>query len=100
MSQRTHFLCGDPQQAIDRARALADDLARIAAGDGPTADDLAAAPILDCWALGAVQQPALFGAVVGHPRLGDRPLIHTSVLFAVDGDGMFARTLRDSEPGT
>ncbi|MCC3247474.1 hypothetical protein LG047_19485 [Methylocystis sp. WRRC1] len=48
MSSRIHFLGDDPQQAVDRARSLADDLARIASGDGPTPDDLAAAPILDC----------------------------------------------------
>ena len=81
---RIHFIGDDPARALAKSRALADDLARLAAGNGPTPADFADAPILDRWAFGAMLQPVLIGSVVGHPRLGNRPSIHTTPLFAMD----------------
>jgi hypothetical protein len=86
------FSSDTPEQAIEKLRRLASDLARIRAGEGPTAAELENAPLLDGWA--RIVRPAhcLAGAVRGHPRLGDRPLIATTEVFAIDPVRGWART--------
>jgi hypothetical protein len=77
---------------IDNLRRLLSDLDRIRAGTGPTADELAGAPVLDNWALTVRLTSCLAGEVRGHPLLGDRRLISTSEIFAIDPRGFWART--------
>lgn len=72
--------------------ALAGDLLRIRDGTGPSAADLASAPILDGWTVSARLGCALHGQVSGHPRLATRTIV-TSELFALDREHlMWART--------
>lgn len=87
-----HFIGDHRDRMLVKSRALADDLARIAAGDGPTPADLTDAPLLDRWLIGVSLQPVLYGSVVDHPRLGTRPAIRTTPVFAIDGNGLWART--------
>lgn len=75
-----------------RIHSLSDHLRRLESGAGPTADELAAAPILTDWRLGQRQEPALVGFAIGHPRLGNRPVL-TSPLYLLDRDRGYARTL-------
>ena len=71
---------------------LSADLARIRRGEAPSAMELERAPILNRWAFGIVAAPCLVGAVTGHPRLGDRPCISTSELYAFDVVSGWARS--------
>lgn len=79
--------------------AMSEDLARLAAdvaylrdAGRPSEAMLRDAPVLHCWGAAERPAPCLVGAVVGHPRLGERPLIRTSEVFAFDlGEG-WART--------
>ncbi|MFE3836048.1 DUF6634 family protein [Pseudogemmobacter sonorensis] len=79
--------------AEDRGR-LDRILAVIAATEvGPTATDLADAPVLDLWRpvisrYGAV---GLWGEVTGHPVLGNDAIV-TSRLIALDAEAGWART--------
>ena len=83
----------EPQeQLLSRLRRLNDDLARIAAGTAPAADELGDAPILDHWAYASRFAVCLAGATVGHPKLGNRPLVATSELFVIDPLHGWART--------
>jgi hypothetical protein len=81
-----------PEHAIEKLRRLASDLARIRAGKGPTAAELENAPLLDGWSVVVRPAHCLGGAVRGHPRLGDRPLIATTEVFAIDPVRGWART--------
>ncbi len=80
---------------IAKTRALSDDLARILADGGPSAADLADAPILDRYVIIPRMRPSLAGFVAGHPILGDR-VARTSEVFAIQSDdrdrGGWART--------
>ncbi|WGR63112.1 hypothetical protein E3U26_20690 (plasmid) [Paracoccus ferrooxidans] len=60
---------------------------------GPTAADLAQAPMLDRWVAmqDRIGRVMLFGRVTDHPRLGNRD-IHTSQVFGLDATGKWART--------
>jgi hypothetical protein len=76
-----------------RLRALADDLDRIAAGEAPTAADLAPAPLLVDWRFMLTWAGvSLAGFVAGHPLRGSRH-IATSPLWVLDPDLRWARTL-------
>ena len=76
-----------------RLRALARDLDRIAAGEAPTAADLATAPLLVDWRfLLSWAGVGLAGFVAGHPLRGSRH-IATSPLWVLDPDLRWARTL-------
>jgi Family of unknown function (DUF6634) len=76
-----------------RLRALADDLDRIAAGEAPTAADLAQAPLLVDWRLMLTWAGVgLVGFAAGHPLRGSRH-IATSPLWVLDPDLCWARTL-------
>jgi glutathione S-transferase len=79
-------------QLIAKARRLADDIARIAAGDAPSTADLAAAPLLDLWQPAATLLPALGGIVRGHPTLRDNTAVVASEMFVIDQTRGWART--------
>jgi hypothetical protein len=91
MNANSPFFNPDAAQVIAAIRALADDLERILANGGPSADDLADAPIIDRWAMVPRMRPALAGIAANHPILGDR-VIRTSELSAIDTDRGYART--------
>jgi len=78
-------------QRREAARAA---LKRIRRGDAPTAEELAAAPQLECWYLtkhhGCL---ALAGYVTGHPTLPDSAHIVTSCLLWLSDDWDAARTV-------
>lgn len=84
-------------------RELADDLDRIAAGAGPTAVELAEAPVLFDWEpkLTATHEPAIRGVVLGHPAIPDGEVLRAEIL-AIDPDLSWIRTwtgfFRLSEP--
>jgi len=82
----------DPIEMIAKARALADDVERIAANGGPTEADLGGAPVLDLYRTAVCASYRLVGIVGGHPRLGDNRTIMTSPLFLIDPTGGWART--------
>ncbi len=86
------FIGGNAVSTLDKARRLADDLARIAADGSPSADDLAAAPILDFWQPALRDGHAIFGIVNGHPRIPDDHTALTTDVFALDADAGWART--------
>lgn len=77
--------------AISQLRDLADALTRIRDG-GPTADDLADAPVLDRFVIVPRMRPSLAGIAAGHPVLSGDRIIRTSELFAIDSDAGWART--------
>ena len=84
---------------FESMQAMADALTRLAADAGylrdhgaPSERMLAAAPILDDWSTALTPTTCLVGRVSGHPRLGDRPLIRTSDLVAIDPAARWART--------
>lgn len=57
-------------QEIARLRTLVADLERIEAGKLPTAEELAAAPLLDNYYGWWTTVPILAGDIHGHPHLG------------------------------
>lgn len=78
---------------------MAEDLARLSADFAhlrdqgqPTEAMLRDAPILQCWGAAQGPAPCLIGSVIGHPILGDRRIIHTSEVYALDPDEGWART--------
>ena len=75
---------------VQRCRAV---IERLAAGEGPTADEIEGAPLLDAWC----PQPSegrlvLIGQVTGHPRIMDG-MIATSPLLWLDEERRLARTV-------
>ena len=85
------FYIPDPL-TVRRATDLAEDLSRLAAGEGPTAADLAAAPIIRRWLFGPVVETCLIGEISGHPTIGELRPGRTTSLFAIDEDAGWART--------
>lgn len=77
----------------DALARLARDVEHLREYGCPSEAMLRAAPILNCWDI-ALAGPVncLVGSVSGHPRLGTRPFIHTSELFAIDPVAGWART--------
>jgi len=77
-----------------RLCGLAVDIARVGEGSGPTAEELAQAPLLENWTVAlALSGPVLTGDVVNHPQLGSRK-IATSPVWLLDPDSLaWARTL-------
>jgi hypothetical protein len=72
---------------------LADDIALLRQREQPYAGDLRAAPRLDKWTV--VMTPLglrLTGTVTGHPLLGDRSVM-TSSIWVADPDARWVRTL-------
>jgi hypothetical protein len=75
-----------------RVQSLAADLGRIVEDAAPTPEELAAAPLLDAWAVSARPSMCLIGSVTGHPLL-DGPMIRTSELWAFAPTLGWVRTL-------
>lgn len=75
-----------------RVHGLSEHLRRIELGEGPTAEELAHAPVLTDWRLGQRPEPALIGFATNHPSLGSRPVL-TSPVYYIDVERGFARTL-------
>jgi len=79
------------QRRLDSARA---DLERLGRGERPTASELAAASVLEGWAMAERDGYAvLVGNVTGHPRLPDGTWIRTSALVWLCEHGTAARSL-------
>ncbi len=76
----------DPAALVREARDFAQAIDRIVASGGPSADDLARAPVLDWWRPATRTAPALIGLVAAHPRRRDGATTMTSELFALDPD--------------
>jgi hypothetical protein len=76
---------------IARLRALISDLERIGAGDLPTQEVLAGAPVIENYRRGIREVPVLVGDVHGHPRLGTT-LVTTTTLWAFAPKLGWART--------
>lgn len=71
---------------------LVADLAIYARGDGPSAAELARAPMLTDWiAVRDTTNVRLLGQVTGHPRIGPGPGMSSQV-YAVDRERRWART--------
>ena len=86
------FPSGHLDDFADALARLSIDFAHLRDRGAPTEEMLAGAPILDHWIPVVAPAPCLVGSVSGHPRLGNRPLIHTSELYALDGAVGWART--------
>jgi len=82
----------DTRSLPDRLRDLADDAEAVAAGLGPTAADLAEAPVLDGWDCAVIATPILRGRVSGHPNVAENHNVRTSEVFLTDRR-TWARTL-------
>lgn len=82
----------DPVETIAKARALADNIARILSYGGPTEADIGGAPVLDLYCPALCPSNRLIGVVGGHPLLRDRRAIMTSPWFLIDREGGWART--------
>ena len=85
-------ILGTNDGIVEKIERLARDLRRYQAGEVPTEQDLAEAPVLYQGRPGAALQPVIVGRVFGHPMIEDGP-ITTSPLFAVAPDYSWARTL-------
>lgn len=80
------------QYEIQRLERLLKDLKAIQAGSGPSADELAEAPVFDQYVILRRPVPCLAGEVLGHPRLPGGPTI-SSDLWVIDPEAGWARTL-------
>ncbi|GJE45422.1 DUF6634 family protein [Methylobacterium soli] len=85
-------VAADGSDEVETLRCLADDLERIAEGDGPTPEDLAGAPVLERWQADARVVRSLVGIVGRHPILPPGRHVRTSEVYATDGR-TWARTL-------
>ncbi len=81
-----------PDELAAAARRLADDLARLASGSDPDPAALADAPILDWWSPAQRRTGCLIGLASGHPRIARGHTTLTTELYAIDRDGLWART--------
>lgn len=70
---------------LDKLERLAVDLRSIIAGNGPTEEELARAPLLLNWRVASRPVLALEGLVLDHPLLGAQQ-ITTSQLYWVSDD--------------
>ena len=84
----------DRESALTRLQAARDALARIERGVSPTAEELAAAPLLNFWCVVIDPPfPVLQGVVIDHPRLADGSMVGTSPLLWLAEDRSAARTV-------
>ncbi len=83
---------GDEADDLRTLERLVEDLARYAASGGPTAAELAAAPVISGPQL--VSDPVairLAGLVIGHPRVAAGPAV-SSRLYAIDLNRTWVRS--------
>jgi len=80
---------------IERIRSGLIEAAKIADGYRPVEADLAGAPLISGWILDTDVRgmTRLVGSVTGHPVLGERDLISTSVVLAMSVTDGWARTV-------
>lgn len=78
-----------------RLSRLTSILARLRAGEGPSEQELAAAPLLEAWFLEQAGEAVvvLRGYVTGHPRLADGDFVRTSPVVWLDESRGAARTV-------
>lgn len=74
-----------------KLQRLADDIRRIAAGAGPTPEELDGSPVLEDWTFQKCGVYCLAGLARNHPRLGSQSIV-TSQLYAISDDRTWART--------
>lgn len=86
------FLGDNPADILNNLERPHADISQIKAGAAPTQDDLETAPIIDHWQYGARLHTCAFGVFFGHLSLGDRRLVRTSELIAIDTVSGWART--------
>lgn len=82
----------DPHVTIEKARRIADDLARLVNHPAPSTADLAGAPLLTGFIPVARAVLALQGCVCGHPQIVDGHLAMTTEIFALDLQANWARS--------
>ncbi|MGG5819362.1 DUF6634 family protein [Falsiroseomonas sp. HW251] len=78
-------------ETVRQLRRLADDLVRIQSGEGPSAAELADAPLLVNWAIARRDMLCLSGDVLGHPLMSG-PGVTTSRLWLIRPSEGWART--------
>jgi hypothetical protein len=78
-------------QEIEKLRRLANDLERIASGQGPIESELQAAPLLSGYWRASRPVPCLMGRVEGHPSIFAK-MATTSDLWAIAPEHRWART--------
>jgi hypothetical protein len=81
------FPYDDPDRVLAKIRALHGDLSRLVRDGGPSAADLANAPVLTSYRRVTRPTPALLGRVHGHPNIADGHRALTTQIFAFDPDG-------------
>ena len=81
-----------PGDIIEHARRLADDIERLVANGGPTAADLARAPVIDLYRPAQRPTTALIGVIAGHPTVRNRHVAMTTEIFAIDPERGWARS--------
>lgn len=80
--------------AARRLAAAKEALDRIRRGEAPSAEELAAAPLLQFWCIVLDDAFPLFqGVVTGHPQIPDGHLIGTSPIIWLAEDRTAARTV-------
>lgn len=85
-------LTSDERSLPERLHDLADAIDAILQGGGPSAADLADAPILDHWIRDVVPTTVLKGFVTNHPGIADGRPVRTTEVFVTD-NATYARTL-------
>lgn len=83
---------GDITYEIERLDRLSADLKRLAAGDLPTAEDLADAPLLENYVQAQRPMLCLLGICHDHPRLHG-PVVVTTDIWIMAPDYGWCRTL-------
>ena len=84
----------DEEEFQECLREASEALVRIRRGEAPTAQELAAAPRLDFWAITAIDgYLALSGVVTNHPTLPEGANILTSPLLWLSDDCRTAKTV-------
>ena len=89
---KTGGVSKNAQSEIELLERLVADLKRIRDGQGPTHDELAAAPIIHEYEIEHRLALALRGVILGHPLLGST-VGTTSDLWAITADKRWVRTL-------
>jgi hypothetical protein len=80
------------REIASRIHRLSQDLMLIDQLRAPSIRDIAAAPLIEDWAIGRRYEPALIGRVSGHPHIDPGPIV-TSGLYFLDPVAGYARTL-------
>ena len=84
----------DKIKLLQRIQDATEALVRLKRGDVPSAEELAAAPLLETWYLTERHNfLALGGTVFGHPTLPDAAEVRTSCVIWLAEDRRSARTV-------